>query len=96
MRRCSMARSDKDSLQKLIEQKQKIEERIKTQQALLQKKERQEDTRKKILVGALFLEEYKDKMDELTKKMDKFLKRDSDRELFGLTPITTNQASEKE
>ena len=91
-----MARGDKDNLQKLIEQRQKIEERIKTEQAKLQKKERQEDTRKKILVGALFLEEYKDKMPELTRKMDKFLKRAADRELFGLSPVTTNQSTEQQ
>ncbi len=91
-----MAKDDKDSLQKLLDQKQKIEERIKTQQAKLQKRERQEDTRKKILVGALFLEEYKDKMQDLTKKMDKFLKRATDRELFGLTPITTNQSTNQQ
>lgn len=80
-----MAKDDKDNLQKLIEQKQKIENRIKKEQARLLKKDRQDDTRKKILVGALFLEEYKEKMPELAKKLDKFLKRPLDRELFGLS-----------
>lgn len=79
-----MADTDNEKLRKLKEQKQQLENRIKMEQTRLQKKERQEDTRKKILVGALFLEEYKNNMPELTKKLDKFLIRSNDRELFGL------------
>jgi hypothetical protein len=49
--------------------------------------ERAADTRKKILIGAYFLEvKYKGKEEELTKIMDGFLIRDNDRALFGLPP----------
>jgi len=76
-----------DNLDKLLEKKQKLEQQIASAKARMKKKERTEDTRKKILVGAYFLEvKYKDKEDELIKLMDGFLVRDNDRALFGLAP----------
>ena len=82
-----------EKLQKLIEQKQQLENRIRNQRNKLEQQERQKDTRRKILVGALMLEEYKDKMEDLTKKLDHFLVRPLDRELFGLEPKETTSAS---
>ena len=76
---------EQDKLQKLKEKKQQLENRIKLEENRLANKERQIDTRKKILAGAYILEEYKDKMPELIKKLDKFLVRPLDRELFGLS-----------
>lgn len=81
-----MAALQEEKLKKLLDKKQQLENRIKMEQNRLQRKERQEDTRRKILAGALMLEEYKNKPEELKKKMDKFLSRDNDRELFGLEP----------
>jgi chaperonin cofactor prefoldin len=76
-----------DSLTKLLEKKQKIEQQIATAKIRMRKVERAVDTRKKILVGAYFLEmKYKDKEDELKKLMDGFLVRDNDRALFDLPP----------
>ena len=76
-----------DSLSKLLQKKEKIEEQIASTKARLKKKERLEDTRKKILVGAFFMEvKYKGKEDELAKLLDGFLVREKDRALFGLPP----------
>jgi hypothetical protein len=76
-----------DSLGKLLEKKQKLEQQIASAKALVKKVDRANDTRKKILVGAYFLDvKYKDKEDELKKLMDGFLVRDNDRALFDLPP----------
>lgn len=76
-----------DSLTKLLQKKQKIDQQITNAKARMKKVERAVDTRRKILVGAYFLEvKYKDKEEELIKIMDGFLVRDNDRELFGLPP----------
>ena len=86
---------EQDKLKRLIEKKQQLENRIKLEQNRLAKKERQIDTRKKILAGAYILEEYKDKMPELVKKLDKFLTRDLDRQLFDLKPLTQPKDSKE-
>ncbi|MGO9144774.1 MAG: hypothetical protein ACLQDF_00255 [Desulfomonilia bacterium] len=76
-----------DSLTKLLQKKQKIEQQISNAKTRLKKVERAADTRKKILIGAYFLEvKYKGREDELIKIMDGFLVRDNDRALFGLPP----------
>jgi chaperonin cofactor prefoldin len=76
-----------DSLTKLLQKKQKIEQQISNAKTRLKKVERAADTRKKILIGAYFLEvKYKGREDELTKIMDGFLVRDNDRALFNLPP----------
>lgn len=90
-----MSTPEQDKLKRLIEKKQQLENRIKLEQNRLAKKERQIDTRKKILAGAYILEEYKDKMPELVKKLDKFLIRDIDRQLFGLKPSTQSKDSKE-
>jgi len=83
-----MADSDKDKLQKLIDQRNQLEERIKRQKTKLDSQERQRDTRRKILAGAYLLEKYKDRPDELKSLLDKFLSRPADRELFNLNTNT--------
>ncbi|HNY69995.1 MAG TPA: mobilization protein [Syntrophorhabdus sp.] len=76
-----------DSLSKLLEKKQKLEQQIASAKARAKKADRADDTRRKILVGAYFIEvKYKDDQDELKKLMDGFLVRDNDRALFGLPP----------
>ena len=82
-----MQQKKTDPLYKLMEKKQKLEQQIANAKARVKKKERAADTRKKILVGAYFLEvKYKDKEEDLIKLLDGFLIRDNDRALFGLTP----------
>ena len=73
-------------IQKIEEQKRQLEERLVTMRTKKRKQGRYEDTKKKILIGAYFMEKYKNKMDELVPQLDRFLVRDVDRELFGLAP----------
>ena len=73
-------------IQKIEEQKKQLEERLVTMRTKQKKQGRFEDTKKKILIGAYFMEKYKNKMDELVPQLDRFLVRDVDRELFGLSP----------
>ena len=56
-------------------------------------KHRKQETRKKILVGAYYLEKMVSggKIDELKKEMDKFLDKKSDRALFGLEELEKSQ-----
>lgn len=64
---------------------------IESRQKIRQKQgERKQDTRRKILIGALILEKM-EKDEELkqkvTKELDQFLTRKTDRELFALSPL---------
>ena len=75
------------------------EERIKAEIALLKEKqkqlegkkrekERKDETRRKILIGSLILEGSKGDLGEaFLKALDKYLKRDYDRALFGLPAL---------
>jgi hypothetical protein len=51
---------------------------------------RKDDIRRKILVGAYYLDQIKNDadFDQLVKQLDKFLVRDSERKLFNLPPIS--------
>jgi hypothetical protein len=80
-----------DDLDKKIKQ---LQAQKAAEQARLKNQQKKDDTRRKILVGAYFLEqaEKEDGMQALIKKIDPFLTRKADRRLFGLpdkkTPIT--------
>ena len=72
--------------------KQKVEARKRT---LEQKADRAQDTRRKILIGAFFLEKMGKNEDYKTKVLlglDEFLKRSDDRALFDLHPVPAAQA----
>ena len=76
-----------EKLRKLKEQKAKAERRAKLIQ---QKQERTKDTRRKILLGAMLLEKIKRgeiDPDRIRNDLDPFLRRNADRELFGLPPL---------
>ena len=79
-----MGKDGSDKIEKLEKQMKQLQERIASEKARVKKKERKDDTRRKILVGAYFLEKYEDNMAELVKMIDPFLSREKDRELFGL------------
>lgn len=71
-------------LDELVREKKRIDQR---QKALETRKSRMEDVRRKILVGAMFLN--KAENDDaasaaLQTKLDEYLTRDDDRALFGL------------
>jgi large subunit ribosomal protein L7/L12 len=81
-------------LEKLKRQKEIIEARIQQAEARHKQRERKEDTRRKILLGAYFLEKLKnDAMFESIKgELDSFLTRNSDRKLFGLSMLDNETA----
>ncbi len=84
-----MANKNVSKIEKLKKQREVINNRIQKMEAMEKNRERKRDTRKKILIGSYHLDQAKksDTMDALNKIMDKFLKRNSDRELFDLEPL---------
>ena len=79
-----MGKDGPDKLEKLEKQMKQLQQRVASEKARIRNKERKDDTRRKILVGAYFMEKYQDNRDELVKTIDPFLTREKDRELFGL------------
>lgn len=80
-----------ENQQKKLEQmkarKQQIEARLKSAE---KKRARQQDTRRKILAGAFFLEAARGgvlTVEVEGQTLESFLKRADDRELFGLKPL---------
>ena len=84
-----MSKISNHRLARLKEQREKINIRIQSVEARLKTSERKKDVRRKILVGAYYLDEAvkNNEMDKINSFMDKYLKRDFDRELFGLAPL---------
>ncbi|HZW61832.1 MAG TPA: mobilization protein [Candidatus Babeliales bacterium] len=81
-----MSKLSKQALEKLKEQRDKLNARIQQKEARLKSSERKIDARKKILIGSYFLDNAikENKLDEIKLVMDKYLKRNSDRALFDL------------
>lgn len=81
-----MSKQSKQTLEKLKEQRDKLNARIQQKEARLKSSERKMDTRKKILIGSYFLDNAikENKIDEIKSLMNKYLKRNSDRSLFDL------------
>jgi hypothetical protein len=80
---------NKTPLEKLKTQRDKLNARIQAVEARSKQSERKKETRRKILVGAYFLEQaVKDnQMQDIMQKMDGFLSRSSDRKLFDLPEL---------
>ena len=76
-------------LDRLKEQREKLNARIQSAEARLKNSERKKDVRRKILVGSYYLDKAikENGMDGIRDLMDAFLKRDSDRILFDLDPL---------
>ena len=76
--------------QKLVElkaKKKKLEAEAKKLKSTISKKERTEDTRRKILLGSLLMAKVENgqwSQENLLSELDGFLTRDIDRKLFGL------------
>lgn len=84
----------RSSLEKLKAQQAKLAARIQAAEARVKVSERKQDTRRKILIGAYYLDEARkndDGLAGLKEKLDGYLKRDSDRGLFGLPPLMTKE-----
>ena len=82
-----MDKSIKSKIEKLKKKQESLKARIQLIENREKAKERKLDTRKKILVGSYFIEKYSEdkKEEELTKLMNQYLTRQSDRKVFGLS-----------
>lgn len=79
-------KKQKEKLDQLKARKQAIDARAKVSEA---KKNRADDTRRKILLGAMMLDQWKTKPEseaKIKQDLDKFLTKDNDRKLFDLSP----------
>lgn len=87
----------KTQLEKLKAQQEVIKARIQRVENLHKTRLRKIETRKKILLGAYYLEraEKENQWEEIKKQMDDFLTRDQDRLLFDLPPKTVVTEVEK-
>lgn len=72
---------------KTLQQKQaKLKAELAKISQQLTKEQRKADARKKILIGAFFLKQYKDPVNDIS-GFAAYLEKDQDRELFGLEPL---------
>jgi hypothetical protein len=81
-----------NQLDKLKQQRDALNARIQAAEARGRVSERKQDTRRKILIGAYYLDQAQqnpDQWSQLVKIMADYLTRDSDRRLFGLPSLTT-------
>jgi hypothetical protein len=76
----------KTTLDKLKEQRAKLNARIEAAEARSKTSERKKETQRKILVGAYYLDQARknDGMDGIKEIMEVYLRRESDRKLFDL------------
>lgn len=77
------------NLDSLKKKRDVLNARIRLMKNREQSKERKDNTRRKILIGSYYLDQANknNSFDDVVKLMDKYLTRDSDRKLFGLTPV---------
>ena len=81
-------KSAEEQIEALAEKQKLLQQRIKLLKGKEREKQRKDDTRRKILLGAWVLKEMEERGDdfkaEVTAGLDKFLERPRDRALFGL------------
>ena len=82
-----------DTLKKKQDQ---LKAQIQALQAVDKTRERKRETRRKILVGAYYLDKARqeDAFNQLVSIMDNYLKRESDRRLFELAPLQSTPADQ--
>ena len=91
-------KESKKKIDKLKEQRDKLNARIQAVEAREKTAERKRDTRRKVLVGAYGLEKAastENGMADLIKRLDGYLTRDADRDLFGLPPKSDKKEKAK-
>jgi hypothetical protein len=78
-------------IEKLKRQKQILAARIQKAESLQKQRDRKADTRRKILLGAYFLDKLRKDgtLESIKPEMNSFLTRDNDRALFGLPALET-------
>ena len=82
-----------DTLKKKQDQ---LKAQIQALEAVDKTRERKRETRRKILVGAYYLDKARqeDAFNQLVGIMDNYLKRESDRRLFELAPLQSTPADQ--
>lgn len=85
-------------LERLKQQREQINARIQAAEAREKAAERKRDARRKILIGAYYMDvaQKEGKYDQLVKRMDEFLTRNSDRKLFNLPELPETKKEAKE
>ena len=89
-----MNRSRQDRIKELKQKKKQIEARIQKLKAAESTKKRKEDTRRKILLGAMVMKLIENgywEKEEIYKQLDKFLDKQLDRQLFGLPKLQQDE-----
>ena len=88
-----MNRSRQNRIKELEQKKKQLEARIQKLKAAESAKKRKEDTRKKILLGAMVIKLIDNgywSKEEIYQQPDEFLDKDLDRQLFGLSELDKN------
>ena len=88
-----MNRSRQNRIKELEQKKKQLEARIQKLKAAESAKKRKEDTRRKILLGAMVMKLIETgywSQDEIYQQLDKFLDKELDRKLFGLVELEPN------
>lgn len=84
-------------LEKLTKQIEALQEKANAEKNREREKSRKEETRKKILIGAMVLDgmsKNQDYQSKMLKNLDKYLTAERDRKLFNLTPTNKNDDEE--
>ncbi|MCD9489161.1 hypothetical protein [Photobacterium iliopiscarium] len=84
-------------LEKITKQIEALQAKANAEKNREREKSRKEETRKKILIGAMVLDgmsKNQDYQSKMLKNLDKYLTAERDRKLFNLTPINKNNDEE--
>ena len=84
-------------LEKITKQIEALQAKANAEKNREREKSRKEETRKKILIGAMVLDgmsKNQDYQSKMLKNLDKYLTAERDRKLFNLTPINNNDDEE--
>ncbi|MCD9468979.1 hypothetical protein GLP37_22155 [Photobacterium phosphoreum] len=84
-------------LEKLTKQIEALQAKANAEKNREREKSRKEETRKKILIGAMVLDgmsKNQDYQSKMLKNLDKYLTAERDRKLFNLTPTNKNDDEE--
>ena len=89
----------KARLDQLLKQKFQLEARIKSETAKVRTQQRKDDTRRKIIAGAIALQNFETKPDsefahELLSLLDRYVVKPKERELFGLPPLPPQEGDD--
>ncbi len=84
-------------LETLKKKQQQLNAQIQALEAAEKTRERKRETRRKILIGAYYLDQARadGTWENLVKRMDGYLNRNSDHVLFDLAPLESNDSHHK-